>query len=295
MKIALLFICLVVGINSTFSQDVIIKLDGTEIESSVIELGTEEIKYKNFNNIDGPTYIILKSEVLKIKFENGDEVLFTSNGSQAALNEVPKQRYTRKGYHVGVFGTLGLGTFDRNDTYAYDYGFSFQTGFTFDISFTDVIGIKTGISLMQISINQSDYVLYSPDSASLSLFVYSNEGHAGYLGIPLNLSIITGKEVGFYFEAGFGFYIPIYTTPLIIPSVVHNNGSTYLEFEEKNITKNYILVNAESIIGINVNASNGLNIKGGVSINYSLNKEPKINLYGINIGVTYKIKQKKGL
>ena len=66
LPIALLFItCL------SYSQDIIFRINGETIESKVEEINTNDIKYKKFENLNGPTYTIEKKELKQIKFENG--------------------------------------------------------------------------------------------------------------------------------------------------------------------------------------------------------------------------------
>lgn len=59
-----------------FAQDIITLRSGDDIESKVIEVGENEIKYKKQNNLDGPTYSIKKSKVFMIKYENGEKDVF---------------------------------------------------------------------------------------------------------------------------------------------------------------------------------------------------------------------------
>ena len=42
--------------TTVYSQDIIVKKDGSTIISKVLEVGTSEIKYKKVSNQDGPTY-----------------------------------------------------------------------------------------------------------------------------------------------------------------------------------------------------------------------------------------------
>lgn len=62
----------------TFSQDKIYRTDGTLIEAKVQEIGISEIKYKKFNNQNGPAYIIKKNDVRQIVYENGEKEVFNS-------------------------------------------------------------------------------------------------------------------------------------------------------------------------------------------------------------------------
>ena len=51
--------------------DIISMKNGTEVNGKVLEITSTEIKYKRCDNIDGPTIVINKSDVSKIKYVNG--------------------------------------------------------------------------------------------------------------------------------------------------------------------------------------------------------------------------------
>jgi hypothetical protein len=57
--------------STSQAQDLIIKKNGEEIKSKVLEVALKIIKYKKFDNPNGPTFEILKSDVFIIKYENG--------------------------------------------------------------------------------------------------------------------------------------------------------------------------------------------------------------------------------
>lgn len=60
-----------------FAQDVIVKKDGSTILSKVLEVNINDVKYKKFSNLNGPTYTIGKAELTSINYENGDLDVFT--------------------------------------------------------------------------------------------------------------------------------------------------------------------------------------------------------------------------
>ena len=75
------FALLVIGLflsQYSFSQDVILKNDGATILAKVMEVTTSEVKYKRFENLEGPTYSILKNELSNITYENGTKDVFSS-------------------------------------------------------------------------------------------------------------------------------------------------------------------------------------------------------------------------
>lgn len=61
-----------------FSQDVITLRTGEQIRSKILEIGQTDIKYKKFDNQSGPVYVVVKSEVNNIVYENGTKDLFNT-------------------------------------------------------------------------------------------------------------------------------------------------------------------------------------------------------------------------
>ena len=59
------------------AQDVIVKKDGSTILSKVTEIGTTDVKYKKWSNIEGPLYTIAKANVQSINYENGEVETFS--------------------------------------------------------------------------------------------------------------------------------------------------------------------------------------------------------------------------
>ena len=76
MRKYLFLIMLLASAITASAQDVIVKKDGSTILSKVIEIGTTEVKYKKWNNLNGPNYTISKSEVQTINYENGEKETF---------------------------------------------------------------------------------------------------------------------------------------------------------------------------------------------------------------------------
>ena len=69
-KILFLFL-ITLTVSQLFAQDKIYKLKGTVINAKVIEIGTDEIKYKLFDSPDGPVYVVDKSTLNRIEFADG--------------------------------------------------------------------------------------------------------------------------------------------------------------------------------------------------------------------------------
>jgi hypothetical protein len=71
MKKITLLLAMVISTSLLFAQDKIYKLRGTVINAKVIEIGTDEIKYKLQENPDGPVYVVDKSTLNRIEFADG--------------------------------------------------------------------------------------------------------------------------------------------------------------------------------------------------------------------------------
>ncbi len=70
LKTILIVLFITISFKS-FSQDIIIKNDKTELKVKVLELTDDVIKYRKFEMLDGPIYSIKKLDVFMIIYKNG--------------------------------------------------------------------------------------------------------------------------------------------------------------------------------------------------------------------------------
>ena len=78
LAIGLFLIVVILFPTTSRAQDIIIKSNGDEIKSKVLELTSNEIKYKESENSDGATHVINKSEVFMIKYSDGSKVIIST-------------------------------------------------------------------------------------------------------------------------------------------------------------------------------------------------------------------------
>ena len=81
-----LFLILFAATN-VCAQDVIVKKDGSVIQSKVVEITSDVIKYKKFTNLDGPTYSVSVSEIMSINYENGETEKFESKVFESPMEK----------------------------------------------------------------------------------------------------------------------------------------------------------------------------------------------------------------
>lgn len=73
--------------TSSYAQDVISLKSGNKLSAKILEINTSEIKYKRFDNPNGPTYVVSKSDIQKIVYENGTVDLLGSPAVTEAPND----------------------------------------------------------------------------------------------------------------------------------------------------------------------------------------------------------------
>jgi len=86
MKKTLLLSVILIGMLVTAkAQDVIILTNGDEIKAKVLEIDLSTVKYKKFENLNGPNYFIEKQKVFMIKYENGSKDVITDQTNNKAV------------------------------------------------------------------------------------------------------------------------------------------------------------------------------------------------------------------
>ena len=71
-----MFAMLIVG-QMVSAQDIIVLKSGDLIQSKVLEVGENDLKYKKWDNIDGPTYTMSLAKILSVNYQNGKKDIFT--------------------------------------------------------------------------------------------------------------------------------------------------------------------------------------------------------------------------
>jgi len=82
--------------------------NGGEISAKVLEISTTEVKYKNCDNLNGPTYTIKKSEVFMIKYPNGTKDIIPPSNSASSTKNTSGKKGGEFGIASFVAAILGL-------------------------------------------------------------------------------------------------------------------------------------------------------------------------------------------
>jgi hypothetical protein len=80
-----------------YAQDTLYRLDGTIQLIRVIEVNSEQLRYRQFSDPDGPVFVLSKQAVAKIIYENGTEEIFqTVQVIAAAPTEVSHEQIFKR-------------------------------------------------------------------------------------------------------------------------------------------------------------------------------------------------------
>jgi len=78
LKTCLLSALLIAICSTAFAQDKIYKRNGDVVEAKIKSIGVKTITYVRFDNQTGPEYTIIKNEVEKVVYQNGNEEEFAN-------------------------------------------------------------------------------------------------------------------------------------------------------------------------------------------------------------------------
>jgi len=167
-----IFILCISGISgiSVYAQDVITMRNGDEIKAKVTEITSSEIKYKRFENLDGPTVSVRRADVTAIVYENGTREAISASMTAAAPAT------------FGIYANLGGLVF---------YGPTIGAELTINrrLVFDFAIGFLPGLSFNPIS-----QLFDAKGVMGLAGFKYFNERPKG--------GFYFGPFIGFYSEKG---------------------------------------------------------------------------------------------
>ena len=87
-RILMFFVCVCFGLTSVLAQDIITLKNGEDVKAYVQEIGDIDVKYKKFDNPNGPNYTLKKAEILIIRYENGTKDIFSEEEKSAEKKEI---------------------------------------------------------------------------------------------------------------------------------------------------------------------------------------------------------------
>jgi len=180
-KFFLLAIAAVAAVG-VYAQDIIVTRDAKRVEAKILEVSSSEIKYKEFNNLEGPTFVLSAAEINTIIYQNGTVKVFDQpKQAAAAAYSVSQANYAAAGNAVPQASGMPITKKDKlyylgdqsmneeqyvafvqqNCQQAYDRYMSgkklrksgwsmFASGLTFIVCGSVLVGVGTGLTVDNI-------------------------------------------------------------------------------------------------------------------------------------------------
>lgn len=100
-KILTIALVSIMSIITAKAQDILTKKNGVEIKVKISEVNQNEIKYKMFDNLNGPNYTVNKSDIFMLKYENGNKELINQPSVNTSTEDMyPKGQMNAKRYYT---------------------------------------------------------------------------------------------------------------------------------------------------------------------------------------------------
>ena len=77
-----------------YAQDIIVTTDAKKIEAKITEVTKSEVRYKQQDYLDGPTFVISTDEISSIIYANGNVVMYNQSVDDEILTDEQKTIYT---------------------------------------------------------------------------------------------------------------------------------------------------------------------------------------------------------
>jgi len=222
-KAYLLLLALVYSALAANAQDIITLTNGTHVQAKVLEINPGDVKYKDYNNVDGPIITIQKSDVSAIQYANGVKTVLNNGSSTNAGSEGYKREngaHRGGGYRREVYNS-SRGYKKKSEKNAKLGGWYFGMGMPIGISnatssdptYTTAGGVYNGLDLFAAKMfNQHFGVMFGLGaeaySYNINLNGSSNNPYDGFslacLTVPVRAIYISNSKskAGLYVMAG---------------------------------------------------------------------------------------------
>jgi hypothetical protein len=152
------------------AQDQIYKSDNSKVLVRIIEIGPEEVKYKLFENPNGPVYTESKANIQMIVYENGKHEVISSGAAPVTSSTVVTKQYVYTQNRMTLQDSLIYFKHSENISVNFLYFFNNEIGILyqkefFKSQFNIMIPLAVGVEVP----NVTESVYFSGSNSSFSL------------------------------------------------------------------------------------------------------------------------------
>lgn len=96
MKQIILITCALMASITLVAQDIIVTKDAKKIEAKILEVSKSEIKYKELDNPEGPTFILEVEDINTVIYANGKVVIYNQPGKSLESEKAEQKPVARE-------------------------------------------------------------------------------------------------------------------------------------------------------------------------------------------------------
>ena len=232
----LLLSCICIAFISK-AQDTITLTNGSNILAKVLEINPENVKYKDYNNQDGPVITILRKGVLAIKYANGSKTTFrpddnegsggdSRNGGRKAV----KKNVHVHGWYFGANLSIGASNASSQDPSYSVGGLVYAGDGLFAVKmFNPHLGLQFGF----LSEDFTYRVGFFAGGVDEDIFTITT------ITVPLRLVYLSNdkKKIGIYGMAGFDFSV--------VSSAKDQDGNSLTDYVRSTLISPYLSAGLE--------------------------------------------------
>lgn len=187
---------------SAGAQDIILKKTGEEIKAIVVDVSPGVVKYKKFENQQGPIFAIAREQVDKIIYQSGKAQDFeeetpepiTPMSEEQAM--MPAKASPILGFHMG-FGASNL----KGEITGSKTQLASTLGATFQFPVGNYFSFLLGIDLLSIGCGFED-IDYIDHTDSSRIVITNAREDLGYFSLILLPRVYLNKKRNFFVEGG---------------------------------------------------------------------------------------------
>ena len=91
MKQLILLTCALMASVTLVAQDIIVTKDAKKIDAKILEVSKTEIKYKEVDNLEGPTFVLETEEISSILYSNGKVEVYNQYSEEDSLKSAKEE------------------------------------------------------------------------------------------------------------------------------------------------------------------------------------------------------------
>jgi len=198
---ALLFLLIFfTGVFSAGAQDVIHKYTGETIEAVVTDISPGVIKYRKYDQQQGPVYSIAREQVEKIVYKSGKIITFEKS---EPLEELPDSIMILNlskpsptfGWHIGLGGSNLYGDISGNKM---QFASAIGASFTIPIGRTNTILLGADILSLGCKLDDMDYIRVD----SVRVVITDANEDLAYISLLVMDRVFLNENRNYYLEGG---------------------------------------------------------------------------------------------